>query len=46
MAKRNAGFWIVQIPGWILLGYLVYAQAVPAIDYDLGVAMGTQESAE
>jgi len=29
-----------------LLLYLVYAQAIPAFDYDLGVAMGTQESAK
>ena len=46
MVNRSAGFWVVQIPGWILLSYLVYAQAIPAFDYDLGVAMGTQESAE
>jgi hypothetical protein len=26
--------------------YLVYAQAIPAFDYDLGIAMGTQEPAE
>ena len=25
--------------------YLVYAQAIPALDYELGVRMGTQESA-
>ena len=30
----------VQIPGWLLLIYLVYAQAIPAFDYDLGIAMG------
>jgi hypothetical protein len=29
-----------------LLFYLVYAQAIPAFNYDLGVTMGTQESAE
>lgn len=33
-------------PGWLLLAYLVYAQAIPAFDYDLGVSMGTQEPAE
>ena len=29
-----------------MLLYLVYAQAIPAFDYELGVAMGTQESAQ
>jgi hypothetical protein len=33
-------------PGWLLLLYVVYAQAIPAFDYDLGVTMGTQEPAE
>ncbi len=46
MASRNNSFWFVQIPGWILFGYLVYAQAIPAFDYEVGVRMGTQESAE
>lgn len=45
MASRTVGFWLVQIPGWILLAYLSYAQAIPAFDYELGVRMGTQESA-
>lgn len=36
---------MIQGPGWLLLLYLIYAQAIPAFDYDLGVAMGTQESA-
>lgn len=44
--KRDTGFWIVQGPGWLLFIYLVYAQAIPAIDYELGVSMGTQESTE
>ena len=30
----------------LLLVYLVYAQGLPAFDYELGVAMGTQESAD
>ena len=38
--------FLVQIPGWLLLLYLVYAQAPAAFDYDLGVRMGTQEPAE
>jgi hypothetical protein len=38
--------WSLQVPGWLLFVYLVYAQAIPAFDYELGVRMGTQESAE
>ena len=45
MANRGSSFWMLQGPGWLLLIYLAYAQAIPAFDYDLGVAMGTQESA-
>jgi hypothetical protein len=44
--KRNASFWIIQVPGWLLLVYLVIAQGVPAFDYELGTRMGTQEPAE
>ena len=44
--RRISSFWIIQCPGWLLLSYLVYAQAIPAFDYDLGIAMGTQEPAE
>lgn len=44
--KQDNGFWLLQVPGWGLLCYLVYAQAIPAFSYDVGVAMGTQESAE
>lgn len=36
----------MQGPGWLLLLYLIYAQAIPAFDYQLGVRMGTQESAD
>ena len=36
---------MLQIPGWLLLAYLIYAQAIPAFSYELGVRMGTQESA-
>ena len=32
--------------GWVLLAYLVVAQGVAAIDYGLGVRMGTQEPVE
>lgn len=44
--RHNIGFWAVQGPGWALVLYLIYAQAIPAFNYQLGVRMGTQESAE
>ena len=43
--SRTPAFWGLQVPGWMLLAYLVYAQAIPAFDYELGVHMGTQEPA-
>lgn len=46
MENRSKSFGFLQISGWLLLAYLVYAQAIPAFDYDLGVKMGTQEPAE
>lgn len=46
MMKRDSNFWLLQGPGWLLLMYLIYAQAIPAFDYELGVTMGTQESAQ
>ena len=46
MGVRGRSFWLVQMPGWLLLVYLVYAQGIPAFNYELGVSMGTQESAE
>ena len=45
-AKRSYGFWLLQGPGWLLLAYLVYAQAIPVFDYEVGVQMGTQQSAD
>lgn len=45
MGPRRLDWWLLQVPGWLLLAYLVYAQAIPAFNYDLGVRMGTQESA-
>ena len=36
-------FWLIQVPGWLLLLYLIYAQAIPAFNYESGVSMGTQE---
>ena len=44
--KRGAAFWVLQLPGWLLLIYLIYAQGITAFGYDFGVAMGTQEPVE
>jgi hypothetical protein len=46
METRDISYWMLHGPGWLLLLYLIYAQAIPAIDYDLGVSMGTQEPAK
>ena len=32
MAKARRAFLLVQIPGWLLLLYLVVAQGLPALD--------------
>lgn len=45
MIDRRDVLW-VQVPGWLLLLYLVYAQVPAAFDYEIGVRMGTQEPAE
>jgi len=44
--KRDFNFWLIQGPGWFLLLYLIFAQAIPAFNYETGVLMGTQEPAE
>ena len=44
--KRDFSFWSIHAPGWLLLLYLVYAQAISAFNYETGVRMGTQEPAE
>ena len=44
--KHSTSFWMIQVPGWLLLIYLVLAQGISAFDYELGVKMGTQEPAE
>ncbi|MEN8178565.1 MAG: hypothetical protein ABFS39_08070 [Pseudomonadota bacterium] len=44
--NRGGSFWGIQIPGWLLLIYLIYAQGITAFGYDLGVSMGTQEPAD
>jgi hypothetical protein len=43
---RGRTWWILQVTGWLFLTYLVYAQLIPAFDYQLGIEMGTQESTE
>ena len=40
---RDKQIWGIQIPGWILAVYLVFAQGISAFSYELGVSMGTQE---
>jgi hypothetical protein len=45
MMDRRDVLW-VQVPGWLLLLYLAYAQVPAALDYEFGVRMGTQEPAE
>lgn len=44
--KQKPEFWLIVGPGCLLLTYLLYAQAIPAFNYELGVAMGTQEPVE
>ena len=43
-SRHDFTFWALQGPGWLLFLYLVYAQGISAFSYDIGVAMGTQES--
>jgi len=43
---KNRAFLLIQVSGWLFLAYLVYAQGIAALNYDYGVAMGTQEPAE
>ena len=38
-------FWFIQVPGWSLVAYLLFAQCTAAISYELGVKLGTQEPA-
>ena len=43
---KNRAFSFIQASGWLFLAYLIYAQGIAALNYDYGVAMGTQEPAE
>ncbi len=45
-SSHDVTFWFLQVPGWMLLIYLVYAQGISAFSYELGVVMGTQEPIE
>ncbi|GGE38412.1 hypothetical protein [Actibacterium pelagium] len=42
----NFAFWLIQVPGWLLFAYLAAAQCTAAVNYSLGVRMGTQEPAD
>lgn len=42
---QTFAFWFIQIPGWLLVLYLVVAQCTAAFSYALGVRLGTQEPA-
>lgn len=44
--RYSLSFWILQVTGWLLFAYLVYAQGVTAFGYHIGVRMGTQEPVE
>lgn len=44
--RKGVSFWALQIPGWLLLIYLIFAQGISAFSYDIGVEMGTQEPFE
>lgn len=44
MAHRRQDLRTVIVPGWLLCAYLVYAQAIPAFDYEPGISMGTLEA--
>lgn len=44
--RRGLGFWVLQVPGWLLLLWLVYTQGISALSYELGVSMGSQEPVE
>jgi hypothetical protein len=37
-------FLFLQLTSWIFLAYLFVAQVIPVFDYDIGIAMKTQES--
>lgn len=45
MNMRGIGFWVLQVPGWVIVALLILGQGIAAFDYELAVRMGTQDSA-
>lgn len=39
-----AAFFFLQLTSWLFVGYLFVSQVLSVVNYELGVAMGTQES--
>ena len=42
--KREIGFWVLMIPGLLILFMLIFGQMISFIDYDFTVSLGLQES--
>jgi len=42
--KRTTGFWILMIPGLLILLMLIFGQMISFIDYGFTVSLGLQES--
>lgn len=45
-SPHGTAWWFLQISGWLFVAYLIYAQLIPAFNYEFGVQMGTQEPVE
>jgi hypothetical protein len=44
--KRTLGFWVLIIPGFLILFMLIFGQMMAVIDYDFAVSIGLQEPTE
>ena len=44
--KRTNGFWILMIPGILILVMLIFGQMMSFINYEFTVSIGLQESVE
>ena len=44
--KRTVGFWLLMIPGFLILLMLIFGQMMAVIDYDFVVAIDLQEPEE
>ena len=44
--KQDIGFWILMIPGFLILLMLIFGQMMAVIDYDFTVSIGMQEPAD